>query len=72
MAQYRQRGALRIRVLDPIPVATTYVDGSVTCMAGGQSTVARCDFDAETNQLVYDGIVGPDPGGPQRRKRPTP
>ena len=41
---------LRIRGLDPMPVATTYVDGSVTCMAGGQSTVARCDFDAETNQ----------------------
>ena len=41
---------LRIRVLDPIPVATTYVDGSVTCEARGQSTVARCDFDAETNQ----------------------
>ena len=53
---------LRIRVLDPIPAATTYVDGSVTCVARGQSTVARCDFDAATNQLVYDGIVGPDPG----------
>ena len=53
---------LRLRGLDPIPGATTYVDGSVTCVARGQSTVARCDFDAETNQLVYDGTVGPDPG----------
>ena len=31
-------------------------------MARGQSTVVRCAFDAATNQLVYDGIVGPDPG----------
>ena len=53
---------LRIRVLDPIPAATTYVDGSVTCVARGQSTVARCDFDAATNQLVYDGTSGADPG----------
>ena len=53
---------LRIRGLDPMPIATTYVDGSVTCVARGQSTVARCAFDAATNQLVYDGIVGPDPG----------
>ena len=53
---------LRIRMLDPIPAATTYVDGSVTCVAHGLSTVARCDFDAATNKLVYDGILGPDPG----------
>ena len=53
---------LRLRGLDPIPGATTYVDGSVTCVARGQSTVVRCAFDAATNQLVYDGTVGPDPG----------
>ena len=52
---------LRLRGLDPIPGATTYVDGSVTCVARGQSTVVRCAFDAATNQLVYDGTVGPDP-----------
>ena len=34
----------------------------MTCVARGQSTVARCDFDAATNQVVYDGTVGPDPG----------
>ena len=43
---------LRFRALDPIPAATTYVDGSVTCVPRGLSTVARCDFDAATNQLV--------------------
>ena len=53
---------LRIRGLDPIPTATTYVDGSVTCEARGVSTAERCAFDAATNELVYDGIVGPDPG----------
>jgi uncharacterized repeat protein (TIGR01451 family) len=53
---------LRARLLDPIPAATTYVDGSVTCVPSGLSTVARCDFDAATNQLVYDGTLGADLG----------
>ncbi|MGH7754441.1 MAG: hypothetical protein ACREN5_16675, partial [Gemmatimonadales bacterium] len=54
--------ALRTRILDPIPATTTYVHGSVTCVPRGLSTAARCDFDAATNQLVYDGTLGPDPG----------
>jgi uncharacterized repeat protein (TIGR01451 family) len=53
---------LRLRVFDPIPVVTTYIDGSVTCVARGQSTVEHCAFDAATNQLVTEGLVGADPG----------
>ena len=53
---------LRLGAFDPIPAATTYVDGSVTCVARGQSTVERCAFEAATNQVVADAILGPDPG----------
>jgi len=54
--------ALRGRLFDPIPAATTYVAGSVTCVPRGLSDVARCAFDAATNQLYYDGTLGADPG----------
>ena len=53
---------LLVRLLEPIPAATTYVDGSVTCVAQGLSLVERCDFDAATNQVVADAILGADSG----------
>ena len=53
---------LLVRLLEPIPAATTYVDGSVTCVAQGLSIVERCDFDAATNQVVADAILGADLG----------
>ena len=53
---------LLVRLLEPIPAATTYVDGSVTCVAQGLSIVEFCDFDATTNQVVADAILGVDPG----------
>jgi uncharacterized repeat protein (TIGR01451 family) len=54
--------ALATRVVDPLPPATTYIDGSVTCTAQGQSTVQQCAFEAAQNQIVYTGTLGPDPG----------
>jgi uncharacterized repeat protein (TIGR01451 family) len=53
---------LLVRLLEPIPAATTYVEGSVTCVAQGLSIVERCDFDAATNQLVADSILAADLG----------
>ncbi len=53
---------LLVRLLEPIPAATTYVDGSVTCVAQGLSLVEFCDFDAATNQVVADAILGADLG----------
>jgi uncharacterized repeat protein (TIGR01451 family) len=53
---------LLVRLLDPIPAATTYVDGSVTCAAQGLSLVVQCAFDAATNQVVVDAILGADLG----------
>ena len=50
--------ALATRVVDPLPPATTYVDGSVTCTAQGQSTVQQCAFEAAQNQIVYAGTLG--------------
>ncbi len=53
---------LLVRLIEPIPAATTYVDGSVTCVAQGLSIVEFCDFDAATNQVVADAILGADLG----------
>ena len=53
---------LLVRLLEPIPAATTYVDGSVTCVAQGLSIVEFCDFDAATNQVVADATLGADLG----------
>ena len=53
---------LLVRLIEPIPAATTYVDGSVTCVAQGLSIVERCDFDAATNQVVADATLGADLG----------
>ena len=53
---------LLVRLIEPIPAATTYVDGSVTCVAQRLSIVEFCDFDAATNQVVADATLGADPG----------
>jgi uncharacterized repeat protein (TIGR01451 family) len=63
--------ALRTRVVDPLPAATTYVDGSVTCEARGRSTVLRCAFDAAQNQVIYEGDIGADPGALTEEQAPN-
>ncbi len=52
----------RVHVVDPIPVETTFVPGSLTCEARGASTVERCEFDAVRNEVVYEGTMAMDFG----------
>jgi uncharacterized repeat protein (TIGR01451 family) len=56
--------AMLVRVTDPIPTGTTYVPGSVQCVAnGGSSTLpSGCRFDAANNRIVWDGNIAPDLG----------
>ncbi len=51
-----------VRVIDPIPVGTTFIPGSLTCDAMGNSAVTRCDYDSAANQVIVDGVIGPDLG----------
>jgi CshA-type fibril repeat protein len=52
----------RIQGIDPIPVNTTFVPGSLSCDAHGNSTVDRCEFDSSMNQVVYEGTLASDMG----------
>ena len=51
-----------VRVTDPIPSDTTYVPGSVQCIANGSSVTTTCIFDAVNNMVVWEGNLAPDPG----------
>lgn len=55
--------ALDVRIIDPIPVNTTYVTASFQCDARGLSTTTLCTFDALNNQVVWEGNIAPDLGG---------
>ena len=50
------------RITDRIPDGTTYVPDSVQCEARGATTVTLCAFDADANQVVYEGSIAPDLG----------
>jgi large repetitive protein len=54
--------ALLVRVTDPIPAGTTYVSGSVQCVAnGGSSTsLGSCIFDSLNNRIVWEGNIAAD------------
>jgi uncharacterized repeat protein (TIGR01451 family) len=54
--------ALLVRVTDPMPTGTTYVPGSVQCVANGGSSTASCIFDDANNRIVWEGNISPDPG----------
>ncbi|MCH9696781.1 MAG: hypothetical protein K0U68_01640, partial [Gammaproteobacteria bacterium] len=47
-------------VIDAIPANATYVVGSVTCVANGSSSIINCDYDSTNNQIVVNGLIGPD------------
>jgi uncharacterized repeat protein (TIGR01451 family) len=54
--------ALNTQVLDPVPVGTSYVAGSVACEARGTSTTAVCVYDATENRVRWEGNIAPDSG----------
>jgi LPXTG-site transpeptidase (sortase) family protein len=61
--------ALNVRMSDPIPVGTTYVDPSVTCTTepGSTTTTTLCDYEGPSGayplgRIVWEGSLGPDFG----------
>lgn len=55
--------ALDVVITDPVPADSEYVPGSFTCEPRGISTTTTCIFDAPNNQVLWEGSIGPDPGG---------
>ncbi len=52
--------AVNVRVIDPIPEHTSYVDGSLVCSPQGSSTTVRCEYDAQNNRIIWEGNIGAD------------
>ena len=50
------------RVTDPIPVNTSYVQGSLRCEARGISVSQICTYDGARNRIVWEGAIAPDLG----------
>jgi fimbrial isopeptide formation D2 family protein/uncharacterized repeat protein (TIGR01451 family) len=55
--------AYRVRITDPVPANSTYVNGSFSCDPRGASTTVSCFFDSINNQVVWEGNIAPDLGG---------
>jgi len=51
-----------VRIVDPIPAGTTYINASLTCDARGSSTTTTCTYDATNNQIVWEGSIAADFG----------
>lgn len=55
--------ALDLRVIDEIPVDTTYVLDSIVCDARGTSTTDYCGYDSgDDNRIRWEGVIGADAG----------
>ncbi|QPC81940.1 DUF11 domain-containing protein [Phototrophicus methaneseepsis] len=55
--------ATNVTVTDPILAGTTY-RGPVTCNVFGSSVTTRCEYDAGTDSIIWEGtIAGITPGG---------
>lgn len=54
--------ALPTRIVDPLDAATPYIAGSVACDARGSSTTTSCTYDSATNSIIWEGVIGSDPG----------
>jgi uncharacterized repeat protein (TIGR01451 family) len=54
--------ATAVTIIDPIPVGTTYVAGSLICQAQGASVTTNCVYDNVGNRVIWEGIIAPDPG----------
>ena len=51
-------------ITDPPPPGTTYVDGSISCVGRGSTTVTRCEFDGAGNSVDVVADFGPETGSP--------
>ncbi len=54
--------SMAVAIHDPITAGTQYLPGSLTCEARGVSTTTTCTYDSAYNRIVWEGILGPDPG----------
>ncbi len=52
--------AINVRVVDPMPEHTSFVDGSLVCSPQGSSTTVRCEYDAQNNRIIWEGNIGAD------------
>ncbi len=55
--------AMNVRIVDPMPEGTRYVEGSLTCEARGASSTTACYYDSANAQVVWEGSIAADPGG---------
>ncbi len=53
---------MAVRVSDPIPAAWRYLDGSLRCETRGSSLTQRCQYDPASRRVLWEGVLGPDPG----------
>ena len=52
----------RVKIVDPLNPSAPYVAGSLVCSARGVSTTTSCSYDANTHSVIWDGVIGADPG----------
>jgi uncharacterized repeat protein (TIGR01451 family) len=55
-------GPERVRIVDPLDSAAPYVAGSLVCTPRGSSTTASCTYDSGSNSVIWEGVIGADPG----------
>lgn len=54
--------AMDVQVIDEIPDGTSYVSGSLQCIARGSSSTNKCEYDSNNDQVIWEGDMGPDFG----------
>ena len=52
-----------VEIIDTLGTDQTYVSGSLNCSGNGVTTVDRCEYDAGSNSVIYEGSMGPDGAG---------
>jgi len=51
-----------VSMSDPLLGGTTFVAGSLSCTTPGTTTITTCLHDTITNEIVFTGIIDPNPG----------
>jgi uncharacterized repeat protein (TIGR01451 family) len=51
-----------VEMSDPLLGGTTFVAGSLSCTTPGTTTITTCLHDPITNEIVFTGIIDPNPG----------
>ncbi len=54
--------AVGVRIIDPIPEHSTFVQGSLVCTPSGSSSTTACQYDAVNNRIIWQGSIGADLG----------